>query len=327
MTQTFFRTFVGACAAVLAASGASAVHAQSYPSKPIQLVVPFAAGGAADLLGRMWGEYVGKSMGTTVVIDNRAGANGSIGAAYAARQPADGYTVFYGGISTLVFNKYSYRKLPYDPEKDFAPVTLLANVPLVMLANPATGITSMKELVARAKAKPGELKYGSAGKGNSTHLFVALTGEHFGLDLLHAPYKGMAPATTDLLGGQLDFVVDVAASAVGNVKAGKVKPVVMYASKRLAAYPDVPTIGEAGFPGFPVSGWYGLVVPAGTPQSVIDRLDAETRKFWADPGVRAKLDSMLVEAVPAGPQALNAAMADADKIWGPMIKKLGVQND
>ncbi|WPG41130.1 tripartite tricarboxylate transporter substrate binding protein [Variovorax sp. EBFNA2] len=302
-------------------------HAQTYPSKPIQLVVPFAAGGAADALGRMWGEFVGKSMGTTVVIDNRAGANGSIGAIQASRQPADGYTVFYGGISTLTFNKFSYKKLGYDPDKDFEPVTLLANVPLLIQAAPASGIKTLPELIAKAKAKPGEVRYGSAGKGNSTHLFVALTAEHFGLDLLHVPYKGMAPATIDLLGGQLDFVADVASSTVGNVQMKKVNPVVLFGAKRAAAFPDVPTIAEAGFKDFPVSGWYGLVVPAGTPKAIVDRLDAETRKFWADPSVKAKLDTMMVEPMPAGPGALKAAMAEATRVWGPLITKLQIQND
>jgi tripartite-type tricarboxylate transporter receptor subunit TctC len=316
-------------AAIAAVAGWSAfgAQAQTYPSKPIQFVVPFAAGGAADVLARVWGDYVGKSMGTTVVIDNRAGANGTIGAAYAARQPADGYTLFYGGISTLVFNKYTYRNLQYNPDKDFAPVTLLANVPLVMIANPKSGIGSFQEFVAKAKASPGNLKFGSAGLGNSTHMFVELTGERFGLDLLHVPYKGMSPATNDLLGGQLDFVVDVATSTVGNVSVGKVKPLVQYAAKRLPQFPDVPTIGEVGFPEFPASAWYSLMVPAGTPQPIVDRLAAETKKFWADPAVRAKLEAQMFEATPNGAAALAGWMSDANKTWGPLIQKLGVKND
>jgi tripartite-type tricarboxylate transporter receptor subunit TctC len=312
--------------AIAAVTGTTA-HAQAYPSKPIQLVVPFAAGGAADLLARMWGDFVGKSLGTTVVIDNRAGANGSIGAVYAARQPADGYTVFYGGISTLVFNKYTYRNLPYNPDKDFTPVTLLANVPLMMVANPQSGISNFADFIAKAKADPGGLKFGSAGLGNSTHMFVELTGSRFGLELLHVPYKGMSPATNDLLGGQLDFVVDVAASTVGNVSTGKVKPIVMYASKRLPQFANVPTIGELGFPEFPVSGWYGLAVPTGTPPSVIATLDSATRKFWADPTVRAKMEDRMIEAVPSGPQPMKAWTAQSDKIWGPVIEKIGVKND
>jgi tripartite-type tricarboxylate transporter receptor subunit TctC len=328
MTHSAPRKFlISTVVAAVAAVTGTAAHAQAYPSKPIQLVVPFAAGGAADLIARMWADSVGKTLGTSVVVDNRAGANGSIGATHAARQPADGYTVFYGGISTLVFNKYTYRNLPYDPDKDFTPVTLLANVPLMMLANPKAGINNFGEFVAKAKADPGGLKFGSAGLGNSTHMFVELTASRFGLELLHVPYKGMSPATNDLLGGQLDFVVDVAASTVGNVAAGKVKPIVMYAAKRLPQFADVPTIGEMGFPEFPVSGWYGLTVPTGTPQDVIAKLDKATQKFWADPTVRAKMDERMIESVPSGPAALKAWMDQSNKIWGPMIQKLGVKND
>ncbi len=326
MFQPTLKFTVSACVLALGLAGA-ALAQQPYPNKPIQLVIPFAAGGAADVLGRMWGDFVGRSMGTPVIVDNRSGANGSIGAAYAAKQPADGYTVFYGGISTMVLNKHSYKQLAYNPAKDFEPITLLANAPLVLVANPAKGMRNLNDLIQQAKREPGKLSFGSAGKGNSTHLFVELLADNYGVSMLHVPYKGMAPATNDLLGGQIDFAADVATSQVGNAQGGRVTPLVLFSSRRWPQFPNVPTITEAGVKDFPISGWYGLAVPTGTPKAIIERLDKETRKFWADPAVKAKLETIMLEPVPLGAAAYSSAMADADRVWGPLIRKLNIVNE
>jgi len=318
---------------ILVAAGAAALAppiaaAQAYPGKPITVVVPVAAGGAADALARSWAAYVAKSMNGTIVVDNKSGANGSIAAAYVAKQPADGYTLLFGSTSNMSLNPFSYKSLPYNPTRDFEPVLMLANSSQVLVASPNSGIKSFDELVRRAKAKPGTINFGSAGKGNSTHLYVEYLAQHFGIEMIHVPYKGAAPALMGVMGGEIDFMSDAISTASVQAKLGKVVPLAVIGAKRSSAMPDVPTILELGVKDFPIGGWYGLMAPKGTPKAVIDRLNAETAKFWADPAVKSRMDAIYMEPLAeSGPQAVTQMMQREAKVWGPIITKLGIQNE
>lgn len=304
-------------------------HAQqAYPSRAITLVVPVAAGGAADALARAWADHAGKSLGQSVVVDNKPGANGGVAAAYVAKQPPNGYTVLFGSTSNMSLNPFSYKSLSYDPLKDFDPVSMLAGTSQVLVTNTASGIQSLDDLVKRAKARPGELNYGSAGKGNSTHLNVEFLAQHFGLQMTHVPYKGAAPAMVGLIGGETQLVADAVVSVVPQMKGGRVVPLVVFGSQRSPAMPHVPTVYEAGLKDFPAGGWYGLMVPRGTPGPAIALLTEETRKFWADPSVRQRMDTLYMDPPTAlGPDAVTQTMRKEAAVWGPIITRLGISND
>ncbi len=325
------RRFALARLSILAAATALlplSAGAQAYPGKPISVIVPVAAGGAADALARVWAGYVAKSMGGSVVVENKPGANGSIAAAYVAKQPADGHTLLFGSTSNMSLNPFSYKALPYNPSRDFEPVLMLANSSQVLVANPDSGIKSLDDLVRRAKAKPGTVNFGSAGKGNSTHLYVEYLAQHFGIELTHVPYKGAAPALMGVMGGETDFMSDAISTASAQAKLGKVVPLAVIGAKRSPALPNVPTILELGVKDFPVGGWYGLMAPKGTPKAVIDRLNAETKKFWADPAIKSRMETIYMEPLAeSGPEAVTQMMQREAKVWGPLITKLGIQND
>lgn len=302
--------------------------AQDYPNKPITAVVPVAAGGAFDALARAWADHLSKAMGSPVVVDNKTGANGSIAAAHVAKQPADGYTLLFGSTSNMSLNPFSYKSLPYNPTKDFDPVLMLANSSQVMVANPNSGIKSLDDLVRLARAKPGTINFGSAGKGNSTHLYVEYVAQHFGLDLTHVPYRGAAPALMGVMAGDTQFMSDAITTAAAQAKQGKVVPIAVIGAKRSPALPNVPTILELGVKDFPIGGWYGVMAPKGTPKAVIERLNAETRKFWADPAVKARMEALYMEPMEdSGPEAVTRMMQREAAVWGPIITKLGIQNE
>jgi tripartite-type tricarboxylate transporter receptor subunit TctC len=306
----------------------SAAQAQAYPNKPITVVVPVAAGGAADALARAWSDYVGKAMGAPVVVDNKPGANGSVAASYVAKQPANGYTILFGSTSNMSLNPFSYKVLTYDPVKDFDPVLMLAGTKQVLIVNPELGVKSLDQLVRLAKAKPGQLNYGSAGKGNSTHLNVEFLAQHYGIEIAHIPYRGAAPAMTGLLGGETQMSADALTSVVPQVKIGKVVPLAIFGPTRSPALPDVPTVREAGVKDFPGGGWYGLMVPKGTPKEVIELLNTTTRKFWADPAIKTRMEALYMDPPSSlGPDAVRKTMENEAKVWGPIITKLGIQND
>lgn len=300
----------------------------AYPNKPITAIVPLPAGGAADSLARAWADYMTKALGQPVVIDNRAGANGSVAASYVARQPANGYTLLFGSTSNMSLNPFSYKSLTYNPTKDFDPVLMLAGTSQVLVTSSATGIKSFDDFVKRAKAKPDSLNFGSAGKGNSTHLNVEFVVQHYKLQMTHVPYKGAAPAMVGLLGGETQITADAITSVVPQVQTGKIVPLLIFSDKRSAALPDVPTVYEVGMKDFPAGGWYGLMAPKGTPKDVIARLNEETNKFWADPGMKARMQALYMEPPTApGPEAVAKTMRDEATVWGPIIQRLGVQND
>jgi tripartite-type tricarboxylate transporter receptor subunit TctC len=320
--------FNAAVAGVLASFGAVALAQPAYPSRAITLVVPVAAGGAADALARSWAERVGSAMGQPVVVDNRPGANGSVAASYVAKQAPNGYTILFASTSNMSLNPFSYKSLSYDPVKDFDPVLMLAGTSQVLVTNAATGIRSLDELVKAAKTKPGGLDFGSAGKGNSTHLNIEFLAQHYGLKMTHVPYKGAAPAMVGLIGGETQLVADAVVSVVPQVKGGRVVPLLIFGSERSRAFPAVPTVFEAGLTDYPAGGWYGLVVPKGTPREVVARLNSETAKFWADPGVKQRMDTLYMDPPSAlGPEPLAQTMKKEAAVWGPVITRLGIQND
>lgn len=321
-----------ACIALeVALVGAAVLPVQAepaYPTRAMTVVVPVAAGGAADGLARAWADFVGKSLGQPVVVDNKPGANGGIAASYVAKQPANGYTILFGSTSNMSLNRFSYKTLAYDPVKDFDPVLMLAGTSQVLVASPASGIRSLDDLVKVARAKPDTLNYGSAGKGNSTHLNVEFVAQHYGLQMTHVPYKGAAPAMVGLLGGETQLTADAITSVIPQVKSGKIVPILIFGDKRSPALPGVPTVYEAGLKEFPAGGWYGLMVPKGTPKEVIARLNDETRKFWADPAIKLRMEALQMDPPTAlGPDAVARTMRDEASVWGPVITRLGIQND
>jgi tripartite-type tricarboxylate transporter receptor subunit TctC len=259
-----------ACAALL--GGTSALAADTWPTKPIRLVVPFTPGGSTDILARLVGQRLYEALGQQVIIDNRPGAGGTIGMEMAARAAPDGYTMVMGHIGTLAVNPTLYAKLTYDPVKDFEPVTLLAKIPNMMAVNPAVPVKSVKELIALAKAKPGTLTYGSGGNGSAAHLAT----EYFKLmakvDMIHVPYRGTAPGVTDLIAGQINMMLTGVPPLIQHVKAGKLRGIAVATAQRLPLLPELPTIAEAGVPGYEATQWYGILVPAKTPPAVVKRL-------------------------------------------------------
>lgn len=315
-------------ASAMAIACAAPAVAADWPARPVSVYVPVAAGGAADALARAWAAYAGKVIGGTVVVENKPGANGSIAAAYVAKQPADGYALLFGSTSNMSVNPFTYAQLAYDPVRDFDPVTKIAGTSQVLVANPATGIRSIDDLVKKARANPGRLNYGSAGIGNSTHLNVAFLAEHFKLEMSHVPYKGAAPAMMDLIGGQIDLTSDALTGAVPQVKVGKAVPLVIFGTDRVAQFPDVPTIAEVGVAGFPGDAWYGLMAPKGTPPEIVARLTDATRKFWADEAVRKQMDEIYMTPPKAlGPESVAQSMKTEADVWGPIVKRLGIRND
>lgn len=317
-----------AAAGLAGALNATALAQGDFPAKPVSVVVPVSAGGAADALARAWAGYVSKAIGGTVIVENKPGANGSIAAAFVAKQPADGYSLLFGSTSNMSLNPFSYKTLAYNPVRDFDPVTMIAGTSQVLVTNPASGIKSVDDLVRVAKSKPGVLNYGSAGMGNSTHLNVAFLAQHFGIQMSHVPYKGAAPAMMDLVGGQIDLTADALSGAIPQIKTGKAIALVVFGSKRVAEIPDVPTIYEVGATEFPSDGWYGLMAPKGTPASVLARLTDATQKFWADPEARAQMAQIyMLPPAEFGGQAVAQAMKREAQTWGPIIQRLGIQND
>lgn len=280
-------------------------------SRAIRLVVSQQAGGSTDTLARMWAESVGRELGSPVVVENRAGAGGVIAARYVLSQPADGCTLFLAGVSQMVLNKFVYAPLPYKPETDFVPVAVLTTVPLVLVANAQTGYRSLSDLVAAAKAAPGTINYASAGKGNSTHLVVELFQKNQNIRMTHIPYKGEPDGIVATVAGETQVMAPVLSTALPQIRAGKLVPLALLASKRFPELPDVPTAAELGLVGFDDIGWAGVAAKAGTPQESVGRLHAASQKFLADKSVLEKLRAMQVAPMP-GPSNLLMQMTVRD---------------
>ena len=307
-----------ASAAVLGAGlmSSTAALAQAYPSKPVTIVVPFAAGGTTDILARIIGQALTTELGQSVIVDNRAGAGGNIGGAMAAKAPADGYTLFMGTVGTHAINASLYKKMPFDPIKDFAPLTRVANVPNLLVANPAQPYKTVKELIAYAKANPGKVNFGSSGNGSSIHLSGELFKSLAKVDMVHVPYKGSAPAVTDLLGNQIGIMFDNMPSAIQHVRSGKLVPIAVTTAKRSPELPNVPTIAEAGVAGYEATSWFGMFAPAGTPAPVLAKLNTALVKVLNQADVKKKINDQGAEAMSETP-AQFAAFIQAESVkWG-----------
>jgi tripartite-type tricarboxylate transporter receptor subunit TctC len=283
---------------VLLASAAAWAQTGLYPAKPIRFVVPFPPGGPLDTVARALGQAMTMSWGQPVVVDNRPGAGGGIGAEIVAKSPADGYTMLMGAVSTHAINPTLYAKIAYDPLKDFVPVTQVANVPNVLVVHPAVPANSVKELIALAKAKPGTLNFASGSNGSAGHLAGELFKSMAGVDMVHIPYKGAAPAVTDLLAGQVSLMFDNLASASPQIRSGKLRALAVTTLTRTPFFPDLPTISESGLAGFDISTWFGVFAPAGTPPEVVAKLNAELVRILKTPEMKDRL--ALLGAEPVG---------------------------
>ncbi len=303
------RLFLAIAAAVgIAASPLVLAQGAAYPSKPIRLVVPYPPGGPLDVAARTLAERVKDSLGT-VIVENRAGAGGNLGVDYVAKQPADGYTLVIGAVATHAINPWLFARLPYDPIKDFAPVTLVAQVPNVLVMTPETaarlGIDSVPGLIAYMRRNPGKLSYASGGNGSGGHMAGELLKSMAGVSMVHIPYAGAAPAQLGLLGGQTDLMFDNLASAAANIRAGKLRAFAVTTATRASSFPEVPTMAEAAgkeLKGFDVSTWFGVMAPAGTPAPVVARLNEALRKALVTPEMRERLSKMGAEPAPTSPE-------------------------
>jgi tripartite-type tricarboxylate transporter receptor subunit TctC len=298
---------------------AGAALGQTYPSKPIRYIVPFPPGGSSDLIARVIAPKMSEKLGQPIVVENRPGAGGMLGVDAVAKAAPDGYTIGLAAAGALSSNVHLYPKMPFDPEKDLAPITNLAMIPFFLVANPSAP-GSIKELIAQAKAKPGALSYGHGGQGSTMHLAGELLNMLAKVNVTSVPYKGSAPVSSDVLGGTIPFgVVDVP-SSIANVRAGKMKALAVTSRTRIAAAPDVPTFEEAGVPGYEAVGWFGSVAPAGTPKAIIDRLNAETRAALALPDVRERVVAAGTEPATGTPEEFAAYIREETKKWGEVIK-------
>lgn len=313
-----------ACAALLATADAAA---QAYPSKPIHFIVPYPAGGPLDTVARLLGAKLAESMKQPVVVDNKPGAGGNIGAEYVAKSAPDGYTILMGAVATHAINPTLYAHIPYDAVKDFIPITQVASTPNVLVVNPSIPANNVREFIAYAKANPGKLNYGSGSTGSAGHLAGELFDTMAGVKMVHVPYKGAGPAMQDLIGGQIQLMFDNLASSLGQIKAGRVKALAVTTAKRTALAPDLPTISESGLPGFDISTWFGVFAPAKTPQPIADRLYTELTRALAMPDVREAMVKLGAEPVGNKPEEFAAYIkSEADK-YAKLIKQSGAKVD
>ena len=312
---------VTACAAMPIAA-----HADTWPSKPITLVVPFPPGGPTDMVARVLAQNVGEQLGQSVIVDNKPGANGNIGNAFVAKAAADGYTVLYN-TSSIALSPALYKKLSYNVNTELAPVALTAVVPLALVINPKTPVNSVAEFVKYAKDQKGKLSYGSAGNGNVTHLAAFQLVQHYGIEATHVPYKGSAPADVDLVAGQIDFLTDTINSVSAFIKDGKLKLLAVSTSKRLPNFPQAPTLAESGMTGYESGAWQGVMVPAKTPKEVVDKLNAAINKALKDPEVLKKLAIQSTEPLGSTPAEYGAYIKKEIARWDSVVKSTGVSLD
>lgn len=300
--------------------------AETWPGKPIRLVVPYPPGGATDVIGRTLAQRLSITLGQQVVVDNRAGAAGNIGAELVAKSPADGYTLLMGALTSHAINAALYKsRVPYDLEKSFAPVSIVGTVPLVFVVNPSVSVNNLPQLVSLAKSKPGAITFASAGNGSPQHLAGEMFKRMAGVEMLHVPYKGSGPAMTDLIGGQVLSMVETVPAAQAYVKSGKLRALAVTSSERVSALPEVPTANEAGLKDFEVSSMFGIVAPAGTPAPVIDRLSNDLKKILAEPEVQATLLKQGAIATWTTPAQTGARIKAEVGKWNAVIREAGVK--
>ena len=313
--------------AALLAGAATGAAPAAWPERPIRFIVPFPPGGGADIMARPMTALLARNLGQPWVLDNRGGAGGTLAAALAASAAPDGYTLFFGTVGTHAIHASLYSKLPYDPVKDFAPISLTHNAPRVLVVHASVPVKSVAELIDLAKRKPGQLSFASAGNGGTNHLSGELFKLMAGVDMVHVPFKGAGPAAADVLAGRIALTFDSIPVWINHIKAGRVRPLGVTSLKRSSTLPEVPTVAESGLPGFDVANWLGVYAPAKTPQPVIDRLNAELGKVMADADIRRQLVEQGVEPMHTTPQGLAALMRSDTAKWAKIVKASGAKLD
>ncbi len=292
----------------------------AWPTKPVRLIVPFAPGGTTDIVARLLGQSLSETWGQTVVVENRAGAGGNIGAELVAKSAADGHTLLMTSGSIFTVNPYLYKSLPFDPVKDFAAITMVASGPMLVSVHPSVKANNLKELIALAKAEPGKISFGSAGVGSQVHMAAENLAFAAGVQLQHIPYRGESAALNDLAGGQIQLMAGNLAAAIGFANQGKIRPLAVTGRERAKQLPNVPTAAESGLPGFENIGWFGLMAPAGTPASVVDKVHKDTVTALAQTQTKARLFVNGMDAVGSAPPAFAAAIVEESKRWQEVIK-------
>jgi tripartite-type tricarboxylate transporter receptor subunit TctC len=314
-------------AAALGALAPQLAQAQSYPTKPVRLVVPYAPGGATDIIARAAAIELTKTLGQSVIVENRAGAGGNVGAELVAKSAPDGYTMVMSASSLHGITPFLYTKLNYDPNKDLVPVIVFASFANVLVLNPGVKANSVKELIALAKSQPGKMTCASSGSGSTIHMSCEMFKQMLGLDITHVPYKGSGPAVSDLMGGQVNLMFDNIPSAISHVRSGKLRALATTGAKRASALPELPTMIEAGVPGYVADAWFGLVMPAGTPKAIIERMNAEGQKAAKAPEFVKRMTELGYEIVGGTPEQMAAMIQDEFKRWGPIVKASGAKVD
>jgi tripartite-type tricarboxylate transporter receptor subunit TctC len=323
------RTALICCFGIVAAlASAPCSRAADYPNRPIKLVVPYAAGGPTDVLGRLVGEYLGRDLKQPVIVENKAGAQGAIGAEAVARSEPDGYTLFVTAASIFVLNPMLYKKLPYDPVRDFRMLALVTDLPVVMEVHPSVPARTVAEFVAYAKQNPGKINFGSAGTGGTIHLAGEMFKQMAGVDMVHVPYKGAGPALTDLLSGNIQVMFDTLSTALPPVKSGLVRPLGVSSAQRSPDLPDVPTIAESGYPDYRVSVWYGIAAPAKLPDEIAQKISASLDRALNDDAFRASLEKIGFPVFRPRSAAAITEFIDADRArWSGVIKAQNISLD
>ena len=324
MGRTYLERAIFLLAACCMAACASA---QPYPTKPVRLIVPYPPGGGNDTLARLFGAKLTEAWGQQIVVDNRGGAGTTIGTSLAARAVADGYTILLSSIATHAISPNLYSKPGYDPIRDFAPITLLATAPTVLCVNPTVPVNSVRELIALAKAKPGDFRYASGGNGTPPHINAEVFKSVAGIDLLHVAYKGGGPALVDLMAGRVQAMLDTAASAMPHVRSGKLRALAISAPRRSPELPDLPTFAEAGLPQYDTNAWYSMHAPAGTPADIVRRLNRELVAILKDPDILARFKQLSTEPVGNSPEEFGAFVKAELEKYARVIKAAGIRLD
>jgi tripartite-type tricarboxylate transporter receptor subunit TctC len=322
--QFRFRTISAILVAlVVSASAAATARAENWPSRFITVVVSFPAGGPTDVLARAVAGELADKLGQQVVVENRSGAGGNVGAAYVAKSAADGHTLLFATTS-VVNNRFMYRNVPFDADRDFIPILLISKTPIVLVASPASGLKSLDTLIARAKANPGKINLGSPGHGTVAHIAAESLQKLAGFKLTHVPYRGSAPMIADLLGNQIDVVTDLLPTQIPLLKASKYAGIAVTSTTRSAALPDLPTVAESGFPGFEATSWNAMLAPAGTPPEAVSRINAIVNAYLAGEKGKAELAKFDMQASGGTPEDLKSFMASEVAKWGPIIKAVNI---